>query len=113
MGQGMAQGTSSGGLGQLVSSGSFAASKSGTFAVEPGMPIEDARGRTIGYVQSIKQTKQGVVEAVTVETGNRVATLPAASFSGSGDALVTGMTKSEMKSAAKEQGPAPATTTEQ
>ena len=103
MGGGMSDDMASGSLGQLVASGSFAASKSGNFAIEPGMPIEDAKGRTIGYVQSVKQTKQGVVEAVTVETGNRMATLPAASFSGEGDALVTGMTKGEMKSVAKQQ----------
>ncbi len=43
-----------------------------------------------------------------VETGNRLATLPAANFSGSGDALVTGMTKGELTSAAKQQEAAPA-----
>jgi hypothetical protein len=102
-GSAMGSGMASGGMGQLVTSGSFAASKSGSFAIEPGMPIEDAKGRTIGYVQSVKQTKQGVIEAVTVETGNRMATLPAASFSGQGDALVTGMSKGEMTSVAKQQ----------
>ena len=92
-----------GGLGQLAASGSAAANGNGMFAIEPGMPIEDARGRTIGYVQQVQQTKQGVVEAVTVEVGNRTATLPAANFSGQGEALVTGMSKGELKSAAKEQ----------
>lgn len=106
-GSGMARGMASGGLGQLVASGSAAANGAGMFAIEPGMAIEDAKGRTIGYVQSVKQTKDGVVQAVTVETGNRLATLPAANFSGSGDALITGMTKGELKSAAKEQEAAP------
>ena len=100
---GMGKGTASGSLSQLAASGSAAANSAGMFAIEPGMPIEDARGRTIGYVQSVKQTKQGIVQAVTVETGNRVATLPAANFSGSGDALVTGMTKGQLTSAAKQQ----------
>lgn len=77
------------------------------FAIEPGMPIEDAKGRVIGYVQQVKQTKQGVVQAVTVEVGDRIATLPAANFSGSGDALVTGMTKGELKSTAKKQDASP------
>lgn len=102
-GSGAASGMANGSLGQLVASGSAAAHGAGTFAIEPGMPIEDARGRTIGYVQSVKQTKQGVVQAVTVESGNRLATLPAANFSGSGEALVTGMTKGELTSAAKQQ----------
>ena len=89
------------------SAGSAAANGAGMFAIEPGMPIEDAKGRVIGYVQQIKQTKQGVVQAVTVEVGDRVATLPAAHFSGSGEALVTGMTKGELRSAAKDQNTAP------
>ena len=103
----MGQGMASSGLGQLAAAGSAAANGAGMFAIEPGMPIEDAKGRVIGYVQQIKQTKQGVVQAVTVEVGDRVATLPAANFSGSGEALVTGMTKGELKSAAKDQNTAP------
>jgi hypothetical protein len=106
---GMGNGVASGSLGQLAASGSAAANSAGMFAIEPGMPIEDAKGRTIGYVQSVKQTKQGVVQAVTVEIGDRLATLPAANFSGSGDALVTGMTKGKLTSAAKHQEAAPAT----
>ncbi len=98
-GNGMAQGS----LGQLAASGSAAANGAGMFAIEPGMAIEDNKGRVIGYVQQVQQTKRGVVQAVTVEVGDRVATLPASSFSGSGEALVTGMTKGELKSTAKEQ----------
>lgn len=102
-GSAMGQGMGSGGLGQLAAAGSAAANGAGMFAIEPGMPIEDPKGRVIGYVQQIKQTKQGVVQAVTVEVGDRVATIPAANFSGSGEALVTGMTRGELRSAAKEQ----------
>jgi len=40
---------------------------------------------------------------VTVEVGNRTATLPAASFAGSGDVLVSGMTKGQLKKAAEQQ----------
>jgi len=47
------------------------------------------------------------VQAVTVEVGDRFATLPAASFTGSGDMLVTGMTKGQFKDAAREQEAAP------
>ena len=103
----MGQGMASGGLGQLAAAGSGAANGAGMFAIEPGMPIEDPKGRVIGYVQQVKQTKQGVVQAVTVEVGDRVATLPASNFSGSGEALVTGMTKGELKSAAKDQNASP------
>ena len=73
------------------------------FAVAPGMPITDPRGKVIGYVHELRQTGRGVVQAVTVEVGNRVATLPAASFAGSGDVLVTGMTKGQLKKAAEQR----------
>src|SRR3546814_4428073 len=67
------------------------------------LPISDARGKVIGHVQELRQTGRGVVETVTVEVGNRVATLPAASFTGSGDVLVTGMTKGQLKDTAEQQ----------
>src|SRR5690606_298592 len=102
-GAGSAAGGFQGSLGQLAVAGSGAASGAGMFAVEPGMAVTDTRGKVIGYVQDIRQTGRGVVQAVTVEVGNRVATLPAASFAGSGDVLVTGMTKGELKKTAERQ----------
>ena len=98
-GNGMAMGN----LGQLAASGSSAASAGGMFAVAPGMPIEDPKGRVVGYVQSVKQSGSGVVQSVIVESGNRTAELPAANFAGSGDVLVTGMTKGDIKKTSKEQ----------
>lgn len=100
---GNAGGMFQGSLGQLVASGTGAANGAGTFAVEPGMPVTDPRGKVIGYVQQVSATKRGVIETVTVEAGNRVATLPAASFAGSGDLLVSGMTKGELGQIAKQQ----------
>jgi len=102
-GAGSAAGAFQGSLGQLAAAGSGAASGEGMFAVAPGMPVTDPRGKVIGYVQELRQTGRGVVEAVTVEVGNRVATLPAASFAGSGDVLVTGMTKGQLKDTAERQ----------
>ena len=96
-----------GNLGQLAASGSSAANAGGMFAVAPGMPIEDPKGRVVGYVQSVKQSGGGVVQSVIVESGNRTAELPAANFAGSGDVLVTGMTKGEVKKMSKEQARAP------
>ncbi|MEH6661549.1 MAG: hypothetical protein V7679_07880 [Parasphingorhabdus sp.] len=98
-GSGMAMGN----LGQLAASGSTAANANGMFAIAPGMPIQDPKGRVIGYVQDVRQSGSGVVNAVVVEAGNRTATLPAANFAGSGDVLVTGMSKGEIKQAAKQQ----------
>ena len=102
-GNGMAMGD----LGQLAASGSTAANARGMFAVAPGMPIEDPKGRIVGYVQSVKQSGAGVVQSVIVESGNRTAELPAANFAGSGDVLVTAMTKGELKKASKSQAQAP------
>lgn len=102
-GGGMAMGN----LGQLAASGSTAAKADGMFAVAPGMPIEDPKGRVVGYVQSVRQTGSGIVQSVIVESGNRIATLPAANFAGSGDVLVSGMGKGEIKQAARQQEKAP------
>lgn len=73
------------------------------FAVAPGMPIQAAKGRIIGHVQSVKQSGAGVVQSMIVESGNRLAELPAANFAGSGDILITGMSKGEIKKASKSQ----------
>lgn len=102
-GAGSAAGAFQGSLGQLAAAGSGAVSGGGMFAVEPGMAVTDARGKVIGHVQTIRQTGNGAVQAVTVAVGDRLATLPAASFAGSGDLLVTGMTKGELKKTAAQQ----------
>jgi len=101
---GSAAGSFQGSLGQLAAAGSGAANGAGMFAVEPGMAVTDARGKVIGHVEDLRRTGHGVVEAVTVEVGERVATLPAASFTGSGDVLVTGMSKGQLKDTAEQQG---------
>jgi len=93
--------------GQLAASGSAAANAGGMFTVEPGMPIQDARGRIVGHVQAVRQSAAGVVQAVIVEAGNRTADLSAANFAGSGDVLVTGMSKADIKRASQEQGTVP------
>jgi len=106
-GSGSGNGMAMGNLGQLAASGSTAANADGMFAVAPGMPIEDPKGRVVGYVQEVRQNGSGVVNSVVVESGNRTATLPAADFAGSGDVLVTGMSKGQIKQAAKQQEKAP------
>jgi hypothetical protein len=65
--------------------------------------VTDAKGRAIGTVQDVRTTASGKVRDVVVAVGNRTATLPAANFSGSGDALVSAMGKGEVKDAAKDQ----------
>ncbi|WP_373490017.1 hypothetical protein [Parasphingorhabdus sp.] len=92
-----------GDLGQLAASGSAAANAGGMFAVATGMPIQDLKGRVVGLVQSVRQSGAGVVQSVIVESGNRTAELPAANFAGSGDVLVTGMSKGEIRKASQSQ----------
>jgi hypothetical protein len=89
--------------GPLALAGTAAANAAGTFDVSPGMAIEDARGRTIGEVQSVRTTANGMVDSVIVEVGNRTASLPAANFSGSGDVLVSALSKGELKQQANDQ----------
>ena len=52
----------------------------------------------------------GRVRAVIVESKERLATLPAGNFSGSGDVLVTGMSQAEISKASKAQAEASDTT---
>jgi hypothetical protein len=86
--------------GGLALAGSGAAS-AGAFPVAPGMAIRDTAGRAIGTVQAVRAGANGALSDVLVRVGNRVATLPAANFSGSGDVLVSAMGKSEVKNAAQ------------
>ncbi|MEJ6594000.1 hypothetical protein [Parasphingorhabdus sp.] len=85
----------------------------GKFVIAPRMPVEDPTGRVVGYVQDVRQSGSGVVNSVVVESSNRTATLPAADFAGSGDVLVTGMSKGQIKQAAKQQQEAPEAGTNQ
>lgn len=100
---GAASGSFLGSVGQLVAAGSSAASGSGMFSVAPGMEVADAKGRIIGEVVGLSRNARGVVRSVVVESGNKIATLPAANFAGSGNVLVSGMSKGEIKSAARDQ----------
>jgi sporulation protein YlmC with PRC-barrel domain len=86
-------GSAQGGLGQLALAGTGAANGSGSFAVSPGMSVTDTRGRVIGTVQNVATNAHGTVQSVTVAAGKRLATLPAADFSGSGNVLTSAMTK--------------------
>lgn len=98
---GTANGAGSLGNGTLALAGSAAASGNGSFPVSAGMPVTDARGKLIGTVQSVRSTSRGVVQQVLVKTGDKTAMLPAANFSGSGNALVSTMGKGEVKKAAE------------
>ena len=86
--------------GNLALAGSGAA-QGGSFPVNTGMVVNDAQGRAIGAVQSVRTNAQGAVERVLVKVGDRIANLPAANFSGSGNVLVSAMGQGDVSSAAK------------
>jgi hypothetical protein len=98
---GSASGTTSNG--PLALSGSSAADALGSFAVAPGMEVTDLRGRAIGTVRTLVTDARGRVQAVRMEVGRRLATVPAANFSGSGDVLVSAASKGEIKELAEDQ----------
>lgn len=86
--------------GTLALAGSAAASGTGAFPVSPGMAVTDAKGRPIGTVQSVRTSGTGAVQQVLVRVKDKTATLPAANFTGSGDALVSAMGRSEVRESA-------------
>jgi len=101
-----ASGTLSGANGSASGSGNLALAGSGAtglgaFPVNPGMVVTDAKGRTIGTVQSARSTAQGKIQSVLVKVGHKTAELPAANFSGSGNVLVSAMGKGDVKDAAQ------------
>lgn len=104
-GNGSASGSASGlaGTDFLALRGSAAADAVGGFDVAPGMDVTDVRGRTIGAVRDVVTDARGRVQAVRMEVGKRLATIPVGNFSGSGDVLVSAASKGEIKDLAKEQ----------
>ncbi len=82
-------------MGNLALAGSGAA-QGGAFPVNPGMAVTDAKGRAIGAVQSVRSNAEGAVQQVLVKVGNKVAAVPAANFSGSGNVLVSAMGQGEL-----------------
>ncbi|WP_448659789.1 hypothetical protein ACPVPU_04515 [Sphingomonas sp. CJ99] len=69
-------------------------------ALNPGMRIEDARGRLIGKLRSVNRDSQGNIESIGVGMGDRVHMLPADNFTLSGDVLVSAMGKGEVRKSA-------------
>lgn len=99
----MGSANGSAGNGVLALSGSSAADAIGSFAVAPGMQVTDLRGRTIGTVRTLVTDARGRVQAVRMEVGKKLATVPAANFSGSGDVLISAASKGEIKDMAEDQ----------
>ncbi|MFZ5706683.1 MAG: hypothetical protein ACOY5R_15640 [Pseudomonadota bacterium] len=98
-----ANGAGQAGLGQLALAGSAAANAAGSFDVAPGMVVRDMAGKVVGSIADVRTTAQGAVQSVVMEVGNSTATLPATNFSGSGNVLLSAMTKNEVKQTARQQ----------
>lgn len=96
-----ASGAAASGTGTLALAGSAAASGAGAFPVSPGMVVTDAKGRLIGTVQSVRTSGTGAVQQVLVRVKDKTAALPAANFTGSGDALVSAMGRGEVRKTAE------------
>ncbi|MFN3775037.1 MAG: hypothetical protein ACK4SP_04665 [Sphingomonas parapaucimobilis] len=103
-GSGSGNASATGGNGSLAGNLALAgsgAAQGGAFPVDTGMVVNDAQGRAIGAVQSVRTNARGAVERVLVKMGDKVANLPAANFSGSGNVLVSAMGQGDLSSAAK------------
>jgi hypothetical protein len=94
---GSASGAANAGLGSLAAAGSAAANAAGAISVSPGMIVRDTAGRAIGTVGQVRATANGAADTVMVEVGDQVAALPADNFSVSGDALVSAMSRGEVR----------------
>jgi hypothetical protein len=100
---GSAAGTAGGAQGSLAAAGSAAANAAGSVSVAPGMIVRDGAGRAIGEVQNLRTTANGAVDMVMVAVGDRVTALPADNFTVDGGALVSAMSRGEVRKEAREQ----------
>ncbi|MFM6829663.1 MAG: hypothetical protein ACKOVA_04920 [Novosphingobium sp.] len=104
---GSANGLFSGAAGQLVAAGSLAAAGDANFEVSKGMRVLGPDGDRLGKVRGVIADSHGQVQALLVKVDGATATLPAANFSGSGNALVSAMGEGQIKDAAVRQEKAP------
>ncbi|MGV3555856.1 MAG: PRC-barrel domain-containing protein [Croceibacterium sp.] len=102
-GHGAAGGMFSGAAGQLALAGSAAAAGNGMFAVDKGMPVLAPDGEKIGKVRQVLADSRGQVQALLVKVDGEKAVIPAAQFSGSGNAVVSAMGETTIKQIADQQ----------
>jgi PRC-barrel domain len=100
--------TFSGAAGQLALAGSAAGNAAGNFDLSPGTMIVNERGRAIGEVQQVMTDSRGRVEAliVDVQGSDELAIVSAANFTGSGDVLISSMSRGALEEAAEDQAEA-------
>lgn len=100
---GNASGLFSGAAGQLAAAGSLAAAGDANFEVSKGMRVLGPDGDRLGKVRGVIADSRGQVQALLVKVDGATATLPAANFSGSGNAVISAMGEGQIKDTAESQ----------
>lgn len=93
----------SGAVSNLAAAGSLAAAGEGSFGVSKGMHVLGPDGNRLGKVRGVIADAHGSVQQLLVKVDGATATLPAANFSGSGNALVSVMGEGQIKDTAASQ----------
>jgi len=107
-GSGSASGSgSSAGAGAPLS-GSAGGSGNGeaAFTVVRGMPVLSPDGERIGRVRQVISNARGEAQQILVKVDGQMATLPAANFSASGNAVMSAMSEGQIKQIAADQSAA-------
>ncbi|ALR19226.1 hypothetical protein [Sphingobium baderi] len=95
---------SSGGAGAPLSGSAEEASNGDAgFTVTRGMPVLSPDGERIGRVRQVISNAHGEAQQIFVKVDGQMATLPAANFSASGNAVMSAMNESQIKQTAADQ----------
>lgn len=93
----------SNGAGSLALAGSLASSANGAFALSKGMNVLGPDGEKIGKIRDVIADSRGQVRELLVKVDGEKALLPAANFSGSGNAVISAMGEGQIKQIAQQQ----------
>ena len=96
-------GSAAGASGPLSGSASGSGSGDGAFSVTSGMPVLSPDGERIGRVRQVLSNAHGEAEQLLVKVDGQLATLPAANFSASGNAVMSAMSESQIKQLGSQQ----------
>lgn len=96
-------GSSAGAGGPLSGSAEGSGNGDAAFTVTKGMPVLSPDGERIGRVRQVISNARGEARQILVKVDGQMATLPAANFSASGNAVMSAMNESQIKQAATDQ----------
>ena len=103
MGSGAASGAASGGNGSLALAGSLASSANGAFSLSKGMTVLGPDGEKLGKIREVVADGRGQVRSLLVKVDGAKAMLPAANFTGSGNAVISAMGEGQIQQVAQDQ----------